>query len=269
MKTWRTSPRSAGALRRAGGFTLIELLVLAGMLAVLVAILLPAVAEAMRRGRRLRIEADLNAVGVALAAYAQDFGSIPCGPATPPDHRGDAGLLARLVLAPGPADGVGADGFDGPGFRVGSRTQGQRYGPYLGADALKPRIRIDPSAAAPQDTYVPQLVDSSGRPVLFAPRQNRRALSSSLLGPSNFGSPAATGSAFDIGPAARFLDEGLNLVPTSTSALEFLRFHMGDSNEDNAIGPGETLLVNQDFVLWSAGADQVYGTGDDVMNFRR
>ncbi len=58
---------------RAAAFTLIELLVVIAILAILVAILLPAVAEARVIARKVICETNLRQIGVAGSNYATDF----------------------------------------------------------------------------------------------------------------------------------------------------------------------------------------------------
>ena len=57
-------------MRNRRGFTLIELMVVISILILLVAILAPAVGGIIDRVRRVRCQANLQAVGAATAAYA-------------------------------------------------------------------------------------------------------------------------------------------------------------------------------------------------------
>ena len=67
------------------GFSLIELLVVIAILALLLAILSPALIETRHRARRIACAANLRQVGVAIHLYAHDFDdSIPFGPAGRP-----------------------------------------------------------------------------------------------------------------------------------------------------------------------------------------
>src|SRR4051812_32240613 len=102
----KNNPASANVRRRAGmrgGFTLVELLVVIGIIALLVAMLLPALRKARQSAITASCLSNLRQIGMAFHMYAnENHGWLP-SPGPNRDFRVAPGALAlswpeRLVL---------------------------------------------------------------------------------------------------------------------------------------------------------------------------
>jgi len=111
------------------GFSLTEILVVIGIIVVIAGILAPTLLRAYKQANNSKGQYDLQAIGVGLEAYKQDFGDYPrtiSGTTDTGSHT-----LCQALFAPG---AVADDGADGLGFRIRPGGAGKVWGPYLQTD---------------------------------------------------------------------------------------------------------------------------------------
>jgi prepilin-type N-terminal cleavage/methylation domain-containing protein len=107
-------------------FSMVELLVVIGIIAVLLALLLPSLSGAMRRGRETRCLANCQQLGVLMAIYAQDnqtwYPVMPVPPGSGPvlPEQARYGGVAGLFSLDQVGDGTHT-GFTGGQYSDGSK----------------------------------------------------------------------------------------------------------------------------------------------------
>ena len=229
-----------------------ELLVSIGIIVLLASIALPAIVNAFRAGQNARAHGDLLTLGVALEAYKADFNSYPrlTGPFT------GAHVLCQALLAPGPATGgvgSGADGADGPGFRVRQGVGGRVFGPYITADKFKVRGTGDEAI----------LLDLDERPILYYPSFNTKA------NPQlNNGYVAQLTNYSDVSNSVKPLFSSNDNAPPPSPVMPIderylpantFMYMIGDDNTNGKLDAGETRRADVPFILWTAGYDAKFG----------
>jgi prepilin-type processing-associated H-X9-DG protein/prepilin-type N-terminal cleavage/methylation domain-containing protein len=84
---------------RRRAFTLVELLVVVGIIAILIALLLPALGRAREQANRVKCAANLRALGQALAMYTQQYGCYPAYFTSLPDGSGCCAIWPTRLRA--------------------------------------------------------------------------------------------------------------------------------------------------------------------------
>lgn len=124
----RRKPR---ATRQSGGFTLIELLVVIAIIAILTALLLPAVQQAREAARRTQCKNNLHQLGLAFMNYESSFGRLPAA-------------LYLVGVKGGTINNIGEGAYDRPtGTETGNvHVWGEMLLPFLDQQPLYDSINF-------------------------------------------------------------------------------------------------------------------------------
>lgn len=258
---------------RRSGFTLMELLVVIGIILILMSLLLPGLNKAWKTATRDRMQSDLQAISMALEAYRGDFDGYP--QIITPGRGADTLFVALIGQDYDPPANPNDPKLPvGKGFRT--RLHGKLWGPYLPPDRFKLNTTIGVAGG--------QILDRYKHPILYYPAKKGPGIV--ITNPGGFMGPHGM---FNPNDNTFYRDPPLSgriLMP----ALTF-QMLMGDTGgvgpgqpakPNGQIDPNETPAYTGNYVLWSAGPDEVFGPTrfsnqpvsarnpcDDVANFPR
>ncbi len=234
------------------GFTLVELLVVVAIIAILVALLLPAVNSARETGRRAQCQDNLRQHVTALLTFNEAFGVFPVGNIEPPPGSSAGGWWAfqARILPNLEADAIYAMcnfGYQGDCFDWMASQPAN----------LNPAVRLLPQHKCPDDRLGGSIWQGPGYP------------------------PYACGDYFGVMGSSPTANDGILLFGLDGSGISLASVKDGASNTiimgergvsnnlygwpycgyGDSTGNGDNLLSTQ------AGLSQGYATGNDDYHF--
>ena len=292
--------------RKKSAFTMVEILTVVGIIAILVAVLIPALTMVRRIAKETQQKAQLTAIDLALIAFKADYGDYPPSSwqGTAVDYSG-AQMLAEALLgwdlmgfhpdSEWRADGRDEDGTELVYDLTGTDEQREdnlreRRGPYVElatANAFrlgnilvdKPGLFNDTGAVLEPDTFV--ICDAFGvRKVQIAAGRTVRAGTPILYYRANTSRKNMVNDDYD--QRIYNVYDNYYLVelrsvtrdgrPGDMHPLEgFDALYDYDYNggiRDSKVTTDVPWPHRPDsYILISAGADGLYGTSDDICNF--
>lgn len=283
-------------------FTLVEMLAVMAIIAILVAVLIPALTKVRNMAKETQQKVQLASIGMALTAFRDDFGDYPpshgflSGGGIDYDYCGIQTLAEALVgwdlmgfhpnsawRADGKDKNGGSDAYDPP--TPSEANLKERKGPYLElATANAFRLGDLYSSTSPLDGARFVICDVFGRKQITVGSKTVKAGNPVLYYKANTASkvlnPALGTPIYDVSDNDFFL---FNVKETADRVKYPGRHSPPSTTSMNPLAEGMTFFYKyirdwkvtastwpvrpDSYILISAGVDGFYGTDDDIRNF--
>jgi prepilin-type N-terminal cleavage/methylation domain-containing protein len=289
--------------RKKRAFTLVELLIVVGVIAILIALLIPAIATVRNMAKETQQKAQLTTIEMALTAFKNDYGNYPPSnltldgvPSVGGDYCGAQKLTEALVgwdlMGFHPKSAWRADGegenrrdetYDPDKNRDNNPADGtpdtlkERKGPYLElatANAFELGDLFDDTGPLEPNTFV--LCDVFGKKSITVGGKTVKAGAPILYYRANTSSKTMdyTTIAFDKLIYDCMDNDALAVVKEQADGVAHPLADPANNREKfykYITDPKVTVATwpsrPDSYLLISAGADGLYGTGDDICNF--
>jgi prepilin-type N-terminal cleavage/methylation domain-containing protein len=282
------------------GFTLVELLAVLGIIAILVALLIPALTTVRKMAKETQQKAQITTIELAIVAFKNDYGDYPpshgydssgnvdysyCGAQTLAEALVGWDLMGFHPKSAWRADGKdkdgGSDAYDPP--TPDEENLKKRKGPYLElatANAFRLNQLFDSTTPLAGDTFV--ICDvfgvksvtigsktvKAGAPILY---YRANTSSKTIDASSGLWDDELIYNRLDNSNFINFVKEPADVAkypshPTPVNPLTITAFfyeYIRDSKVTAAPWPSRP----DSYILISAGSDGLYGTRDDICNF--
>ena len=225
-----------------GGFTLVELLVVIMIIAMLAALVTPAVMRGQAAARNARIKAEIDMLHMAIMNYKNEYGSFPpCADTTAYASGGPASKHLSRVFP-----------------RCVNTTATGANAQFAGASSLTPATALVAWLSGySSDPTLP--LTGGSRKKLFDFDQSR--ISSLTYFPSG-----KSGSPYIYIDSANYLVGGV--IPTfSATGGTYYAHRVPASAAGNFVTVTQSAFNEDSFQILCAGSDETFGTDDDLTNF--